>query len=364
MIIQKNCLSKKETMKVNRYLSILMVVIIFMINCEEGSNNELGENPIIDAVNSNYISEDGEVFLSVETDDPQGYEDVETVNYTMYYTAEDDSVEVLLSNGTLVDDGTEGDIITSDGAFSRKFYSMAKGTYRFEAEAFDSDNNSSDIGRDTLRALDNEAPEIYMFSYPESFEKGDTITFEVKVTDPDGLDDIFSVKLQIERPDGTMIDYIWDLKDDGDTVWGDETTGDGIYSIKFPTNQASKYHGLWKFYFQATDKDKEESNQESVTVKNPGLAVIYPDSSESFNSGDLIEIEWDSIFIDTVVVQYTADADAADPVFIDLTEKVSYDTTYQWTIPTDLKSEKCKIYIFDKENETRYDFSDDYFEVK
>lgn len=337
--------------------------MILIMSCDEGSDNQLGKDPIINAINTNYTPGDKSLFLSVKTDDPQGYEDVKTVVYWMYHTPVGDSIETELGTSALLDDGENGDIIMSDGAFSKKFQNMDKGTYRFVTEAYDMNDNYSGIVEDTLLALDNFPPEIYIFSASESFEKGDTIAFEIKVTDPDGIDDIFYVKVNIEQPNGEMITQNWYAQDDGEYS-GDRVAGDGIYTIAFPTNQSSKQHGLWVFYFEALDRGRNLSNKVSAKVRNPGLAVLSPDGSESYNSGDVIGLEWDCIFVDTVVVEYTANADVENPDFVAITEQPSHIKTFQWTIPTDLKSDKCKIYIYDKENDFRYDYSDNYFEVK
>ena len=349
-------------MKLTKFSLVLASLMILIMSCDEGSDNQIGKDPIINAINTNYIPTEKSLFLSVETDDPQGYEDVKTVVYWMYYTPVGDSVEAELELSALLDNGENGDIINDDGAFSRKFYDMEKGIYRIIAEAFDMDDNSSDIVHDTILALDNFPPEIYLFSAPESFEKGDTITFEIKVTDPEGIDDIFYVKVQIGQPDGEMNNQNYYLRDDA--LFGDNVANDGIYTISFPTNLSSKQHGFWEFYFDAIDKGGNSSNSLIAKVKNPGLAVLSPDGGESFNSGDIVDLTWDCIFIDTVVVSYTTNADEENPDFTIISEQPSYIKTFQWTIPTDLKSDKCKIYIYDKENNFRYDFSDDYFEVK
>ena len=350
-------------MKLTKFFLVLASLMILIMSCDEGSDNQLGKDPIINAINTNYTPADKSLFISVETDDPQGYEDVKTVVYWMYYTPVGDSEETELETSALLDDGENGDIIMGDGAFSKKFQNMEKGIYRFVTEAFDMNDNYSGITEDTLLALDNFPPEIYLFSATESFENGDTIRFEVKVTDPDGIDDIFYVKVQIQQPDGEMISQNWYAKDDG--IWSDDkVAGDGIYTIAFPTNQASKQHGFWNFYFEALDKGRNLSNKISAKVKNPGMAILSPDGGESFNSGDVIDLTWDCIFVDTVVVSYTMNADVENPDFVVITEQPSYIKTFQWAIPSDLKSDKCKIYIYDKENDFRYDFSDEFFEVK
>ncbi|MBN2281434.1 MAG: hypothetical protein JXQ65_12710 [Candidatus Marinimicrobia bacterium] len=349
-------------MKLARFFILLFSLIILMLNCEEGSNNEIGTDPIIHALHTHYIAGEKSLFLAVETDDPQGYEDVKTVVYWMYFTPAGDSLENEAVSGALLDDGESGDIISGDGAFSKKFFNMEKGIYRFVAEAFDMSDHASTVAEDTLIALDNFPPEIYLYSAPESFEKGDTITFEIKVTDPEGIDDIFYVKVRIEQPDGTLINRIDYLRDDG--LLGDREVRDGIYSISFPTNQASKSHGFWKFHFEALDKARNSSNSLSVTVKNPGLAVLYPDGGESFLVGDEIELKWDSVFLDTIVVSYTTSSDGENPDINIITEQPSYIKSFSWTIPAAAKTETCRIYIYHKNHGYRSDFSDNYFEVK
>ena len=349
-------------MKINPTILVLSLLIIFLFTCDDGTTTNVGKNPVIEEIKTNYIAKEKSLFNAVETDDPQGYDDVKTVVYWLYYAETDSSAETEIATGAFYDDGTHGDIIQQDAAFSQKFYNMEKGTYRVVAEAFDHDDNASDMMEDTISALDNFTPEIYLISAPNSFEKGDTINFEVKVTDRDGMDDIFFVRVQIETPDGELLPNSYYMRDDG--LFSDKTAEDGIYSISFPTNESSKNHGLWTFYFVALDKGRAYSNEISRKLRNPGVAVLFPDGGETFTTGETIKLTWDCIFVDTVVVKITGHADQENPDFITITEQPSRIKEFDWTIPDDLQSEACKIYIYDKQNPFRFDYSDDFFEVQ
>jgi len=343
-------------------ISSILLLAIILVGCGDFTNNELGEDPIIEDIQINYMKEDQSLFLSVLADDPQGYKDVVAVDYTLYYYTDSSNKVQQINQGVLFDDGTHGDIIPDNSEFTNTFQNMSEGIYKVVAEAVDKDDNSSGPVEDTLRAMVNQAPEIYVYDAPDEFEKGDRVNFEIKVTDPDGLNDIQYVQVTIEQPDGELINNSWLLRDDGN--YGDRNAGDGIYSIEFPTNQASKLHGFWHFYFVAVDKGQNTSNQLDQKLKNPGLAVIYPDSSASFNQGESIAIQWDQAFVDTVVVEFTANANEQNPTFMPITTQPGKITEFEWTIPADVTSEYCKIHVYDKSMPTRYDLSDEYFEVK
>ncbi len=342
-------------------ISGILLLTIILVGCGDFTNDQLGEDPVIEDIQLNYMTAEQSLFVSARANDPQGYQDVTRIQYSLYYTDSSDS-ETRLEQGNLYDDGTHGDIIPDNSEFTNTFQNMPEGIYKVVAEAFDIDENSSGPVEDTLRAMANEAPEIYIYDAPDEFEKGDRVKFEIKVTDPDGLSDIQYVEVTIQQPDGEMIDNSWLLRDDGN--YGDQRAGDGIYSIEFPTNQASKLHGFWHFYFIAVDKNNHVSNKLDQKLKNPGLAVIYPDSTTSFEQGETITVQWDQAFVDTVVVEFTANANAQDPTFVPVTEQPGKTTEFQWTLPDDVTSEYCKIYIYDKHRPSRHDFSDEYFEVK
>ncbi len=93
-------------------------------------------------------------------------------------------------------------------------------------------------------------------------EQTSLIKISVKVTDPDGIEDIKAVQFNSFRPDGTPSSgNPFRMYDDGNSngISGDDVAGDGIYSIMIqlpPNTQKGKY----RFDFQAIDKSNASSN--------------------------------------------------------------------------------------------------------
>ncbi len=339
-----------------------MVFSLFLVlfSCEEEAVTNIGEDPIVNRIQMNYTAEENSLFLAADVDDPQGTETIQNIESSLFFMSENDSVEQEIELGELVDNGEDGDIIPKDGIFSKKIYDMATGRYRLSVQPVDLSGNMGNIVDDTLQAFSNQPPEIYLYSAPDRFEKGDAVSFEVKVTDPNGMSDIKLVEIMITNPDGDSLGS-WEMNDLG--LYGDETASDGIYSLTFPTNAESKDHGFWWFYFQATDKENAKSERLEKKVSNPGVAVLYPDGGETFSVGETIALEWDLVFVDTVVVEYTTNAHDNSPDYHHITEQPSHVRTFDWMIPDDAASENCKIHIYDKRLPTRDDKSDGNFEV-
>jgi len=248
-------------MKWKYYLLAFSLLITGFFGCSESTSPKTGKNPVIEDVSLNYSSKEQSLFFSVRANDPQGYEDVKTVVYWMYYLENDSSEEIQLDEGVLTDTGTDGDIIAGDATFTKEYKDVAKGRYRILAEAFDMEDHVSDVVYDTCLAIDNLPPKIYIHTIPNSYEKGDDLPVKIKVTDPNGYDDIKSVILKIQMPDGNFFQDLY-LYDDGETVdqngdgkyGGDEVANDGIFTRVFETSKTSKIQGLWKFYIHAIDK--------------------------------------------------------------------------------------------------------------
>ena len=348
-----------EMMK--KLLIILTIILAVLFMACSKSSLKISYNPEIEYIMLNHSIKDSSLFFSVKTNDPQGYEDVKTVVYWMYYTPNDTIEEIEYDINVLLDDGTKGDIIENDKIFTREFHNIKLGRYRIIAEAYDQDDHVSGVMRDTVWAINNTPPIIYLQKAPYTFEKGDNTTFEIKVNDNQGIEDIFFVKVKIRQPDGNMMGRTDYMRDDG--AYGDKVPKDGVYTISFPTNKNSKQQGIWKFYFQAKDKNDSWSNQIEKTVLNPGVAVLYPDSSKSFKQDEEINIQWDSAIVDTVIVEYTSTADLAYPSYKFITEQPAHIKEYTWTIPNDVESKYCKIRVYDKEKHSRADTSDEFFEV-
>ncbi len=340
---------------------LIFSMLFFVNNCNDNTSIIDETDPVIDSLNLHYGISTASFFIGAQISDPQGIETINEVKYSLYYGETDSTGDELLFEGNLVDDGTSGDIIKNDGVFSRKHFDMGEGFYKCIVLADDEDGNETEIITKVEYAVKNEPPFVYMNEYTNEFEKGDTLIFRVKATDPQGLNDIAGVSFTIEYPDKEMKSGFV-MRDDG--YLGDETKGDGIYTYKTPTNKQSIYQGLWNFRFTAKDKGGLHSNTVKAVVKNPGVHVTNPDEAGNYNIGDTLNIEWESVFIDSLVIEYTLNNDFGSPDYTRIDTVAAETRLYKWKIPAVLKSDHCKIKLFDKNKQARYDVSDIEFRIQ
>lgn len=161
---------------------------------------------------------------------------------------------------------------------SKKFSS---GNYQIEYFVEDnvrlSPDNLTKVGTHIFsynNGQNSKPPVIVKANMPSSVAIGEIFAFSVQVNDPDGLNDIKSVTYELYKPDGTKVVNSqgiskFPLFDDGNiSVSGDETAGDGIYTVKltFPAGQQT---GVWRFDFQAADRADKLSNvlSQQLTVR-------------------------------------------------------------------------------------------------
>jgi len=325
------------------FTSFLIFTLMFLLmNCDDTTSTVDETDPVIDSLNLHYVISSASFYIGAQISDPQGYETIDEVKYSLYYGETDSTGEELLHEGLLVDDGKQGDIIISDGVFSRKHFNMNEGVYRCVVLADDEDGNLAETVTKIEYAVANQAPVIYMNDYSSEFEKGEWLFFKVKATDPQGMDDITGISFTIEYPDGELKTHSsWVLRDDGQL--GDDEKNDGIYSIRMPTNEQSVFQGLWNFRFTAKDKGGLYSNVIKAVVKNPGVHVTNPDETSNYNIGDSLSIEWESVFIDTLVIEYTLNSNTSSAEYIGI-DTVAADTRlYKWKIPGGSNSDHCML---------------------
>lgn len=111
----------------------------------------------------------------------------------------------------------------------------------------------------------NSAPIISDVVLPSSIARGETFTFSVKASDPNGYDDLQYVYFKLYRPDNSMVDPgnglgFFIMNDLGNKdVFGDEIAGDGIFTFKNSFSSTTTL-GNWRFEFQAKDRNGALSN--------------------------------------------------------------------------------------------------------
>lgn len=117
----------------------------------------------------------------------------------------------------------------------------------------------------------NVAPVISNLNMPASVSPGQTITFSIDVTDPNGLNDVEFVFYEAYNPDGVKVVNSQGISqfpmfDDGRTNEnGDVTANDGTYTVRLTFPQTVQT-GTWRFDFKARDRGGLFSNSISHNI--------------------------------------------------------------------------------------------------
>jgi hypothetical protein len=112
---------------------------------------------------------------------------------------------------------------------------------------------------------ENFPPVISNLIIPQEVSRGEEFIFSVNVLDPNGKNDVKEVYFTLLRPDSTIVysnnsgDTKFPMFDNGDPNIGDQTAGDGVYSLKNSFGSTSQT-GNWTFTFNAVDRSDSLSN--------------------------------------------------------------------------------------------------------
>jgi len=345
---------------------------MIMVSCiNNGQKTAPSSNPVIENVTLHYSQLNKSLFISSEVTDPQGWETIDSVVFYLYRKDSVNSVEEpLFLTGQLVDVGPPLDIINRDDVFSYLVDSTTladnDGYYRITVQAFDCDGNSSDIETESERVAPNSPPEIFPLSVSDSFEKGDTLIFKLRITDQQGSQDIASATYSVLRPDGEFISdpsfYLSDTGPAGD--YGDQYANDGVYTVYQPSNPNSKLQGLYIFYFVAKDIHGATSDTLKANITNPGITLLSPNYSDTLYTTHTYRIEWKSAYISNVKLEYTTNNNATTPSYQNIATVTASTGYYDWSVPN-ASSSHCKVRISDPDpdHSNRVDVSDNEFQI-
>ena len=172
---------------------------------------------------------------------------------------------VLLDNGQIVN----GDDINGDGFFANKFplsELYPNGIYNIKYFVTDKSNSTNQVALGTFKFDNGQANIAPVISDdivdPDTAVVTDTtiILTSIKVFDQNGLSDIDRVYFEVYRPDGSTNNNQNLMFDDGNlTLHGDQTAGDGIYSLLIQITSANQ-KGTYRLEFQAKDRGGKLSN--------------------------------------------------------------------------------------------------------
>jgi len=206
--------------------------------------------------------------VTAQVTDLQGSDDIELVLLQIFSpTDASPSVTDTLYDNGLLDDETAGDG-TYSSSISVLFAGNEIGKYTFLFQAYDSAENKSNAVTkivDVIRS-DNDPPTISDLTAADTLQLFITTVstvLSVRATDPQGVEDIRNVYFNSYKPpdDTPSVSNPFIMVDDGNQyVSGDETAGDGIYSLKIYLPPETP-PGDYKFIFEAIDKSDALSNQ-------------------------------------------------------------------------------------------------------
>ncbi len=357
----------KNPLIIRLLLSLLALVFMLIgFQCPHQNGVEpRAEEPVVEAVTLNYSQEQQTLFIAARVSDPQGYNTIDSVGYQLYFKAADSLADdQCIQSGPLYNNGTRGDIIEQDDVYSYLITdSVDQGHYRCMVQAFDQEGHPSLPVSQNEAAIANSPPQIYKVAAPSRFEKGDTLFFEIRGTDPQGISDILGITYFVELPNGDFRTHAsFQLRDDGQ--FGDRQADDGIYSVKQPSNAESELQGLFRFYFYARDMAGAFSDTLKVAITNPGVTLIAPDYADTLEAGEQYTIAWQSAYIEELTLEYTLNAQEPTPTYENIIRVDAADSSYNWAVPSGISSENCKVKIYDTDRPSRYDISDRAFVIE
>lgn len=195
-----------------------------------------------------------DVFLSVEVEDPQGLTDIDSVVFQIFPPWNPvHSYESLFR-----DNGLSGDLVEDDGIFSFRgsFTGILRIGGRYAMRIYAQDHGgltSQTITVPFFVISDNDPPVLSDLEMPDTVSRSTVGSFviSVRVTDPQGPDDIRKVYFNMTKPDGSpSASNPVPMFDDGS--YGDETPGDSIYTLGVSIT-AQNDTGVYIFEFYAED---------------------------------------------------------------------------------------------------------------
>lgn len=223
----------------------IIVIILAFISFRCGDEIPDG---VVDVVNENlhvislavpadsvYNNPDKPLYISFRVNNPQALK-------SAYYNLESPEGINVFSNQAILDikDDLTGDDSTGDGIYSGRIpldTTYLNGSYKLDIFLENIQGGIFKAAGNSFFYFNGKAnyePKLSDLSAPDTIRLNNTdyrLFMSIKVEDGNGLSDIKRVYFTSYRPDNSIV-FTYELKDDGNTTAsGDETAGDGIYSI-------------------------------------------------------------------------------------------------------------------------------------
>jgi hypothetical protein len=195
---------------------------------------------------------------------PDGKEKIASVNYFFG----DYESSIILSEGTLHDDGVPPDSISNDNIYSGyvafQIQRVVVGDFVLKMWSISQNGDESNVSILPVHiGRFNHAPVISNLIAPDTLYIGNRLSLTLQVADSDGLSDIYEVGYLSLKPDGSYANNgnLILMYDDGNDQppSGDLVAGDGIYTYT-TTVPSDALVGTYVFTFSASDRLHTKSN--------------------------------------------------------------------------------------------------------
>ena len=195
---------------------------------------------------------------------PDGKEKIASVNYFLG----DYQSSIILSEGTLHDDGILPDLFSNDNIYSGyvafQIQRVVAGDFILKMWSINQKGDESTISFLPVHiGRFNHAPVISNLIAPDTLYIGNRLSLTLQVSDSDGLSDVYKVGYLSLKPDGNYANSgnLIQMYDDGgeQPQSGDLVEGDGIYTYT-TTVPSDALIGTYVFTFSAFDKLHVTSN--------------------------------------------------------------------------------------------------------
>lgn len=255
----------------NLTILILAITLIFFWGCEKDFTDT------IDVQNNSYqvvrVNVKDSLQYPVDTSavfriEFNSSSDIKNVSYDIYSP---DKSKLNLTPLAMLDNGnsSNGDITANDRIYSASFSldsNQINGNYEIRYFVTDRLDKTIQVASSVYNYNNGTANVAPLISNsvidPDTAVVTSTtvILTSVQAFDQNGLSDLEKVYFVVYRPDGTTNGNQNILFDDGDLAnHGDQTAGDGIYSLLIQITSANA-KGTYRFEFQARDRGGKLSN--------------------------------------------------------------------------------------------------------
>jgi hypothetical protein len=256
-----------------KLLSLILLILITIWGCEQKFDN------VVDSFKPDYqvvtILPVNDIYFdpsdSLITISVQFINSVEGIQKVFCDIYASDGSKLNVNQIDLLDNGniSNGDNAEGDKIYTNKF-PLSKynpnGTYNIKYFVTDNLNAVNEIAVANFNynnGQNNVAPIISDdIINPDTVTVIDSTVIQVSlhVMDGNGLSDVEKVYFVVYRPDGSTSGNQNIMFDDGNiSLHGDQTAGDGIYSLKIKV-YATNTKGTYRFEFQAKDRGAKISN--------------------------------------------------------------------------------------------------------